>query len=66
MKSFFQEKNGDLSSVRLGFILWVTAVLAVWIVVSVRESVLQPLPDSVILILFTLMTGKVAQKYGEK
>jgi len=62
---FLQEKEGVLSSTRLAFILWVAAVLIVWVVVSVKALALQAIPESVIIVIFTLMTGKVIQKFGE-
>ncbi len=66
MNNFLKDKNGDLSSTRLGFLMWVVGVLAVWVAVSVFESALQPLPESVILVIFALMSGKVVQRFGEK
>lgn len=62
---FFQEQNGSFSSTRLAFLLWAIGVLAVWIVISIRGGAIQPLPESLIMILGVLMTGKVVQKWAE-
>lgn len=63
---FLQEDNGGFSSSRLAFLLWALGVLIVWIVISVKSAGLQEIPDSVAMVLGILMTGKVAQKFGEK
>ncbi len=62
---FLQEDNGNFSSSRLAFLLWVVGVLFTWILLSITSGSLQPLDNSVTAILGILMTGKVAQKFGE-
>ncbi|MDH4027858.1 MAG: hypothetical protein OEU95_03375 [Nitrospirota bacterium] len=63
---FLQENNGSFSSNRLGFLLWIIGVLVVWIMESIKCGELQHIPDSVQVIIGTLMTGKVIQKHFEK
>ncbi len=62
---FFQDKSGEFSSTRLGFLLWVIGTFAVWSVGSIKAVELLEIPPSVQIIIFTLMSGKVIQKFGE-
>lgn len=62
---FFQEANGSFSSSRLAFLLWAIGTLVVWILTSVKAGALQPIPESALMILGMLMTGKVVQKWAE-
>lgn len=66
LQQFFQEDNHNFSSARLGFLLWVVGTLVVWIINSLNCGKLQDVPESVAVILGILMTGKVAQKFGEE
>ncbi len=66
LAEFLQEKNGNFSSTRLAFLMWVLGTLIVWIIVSLQNSQLAPVPESIIIIFGILMTGKVTQKFGEK
>ena len=63
---FLQEDNGGLSANRLAFLLWIVGVLVVWVITSIKSGSLQVIPESVAVIIGILMTGKVAQKFGEK
>lgn len=63
---FLQEDNGNFSSTRLAFLLWVIGVLVVWIFISIKSSTLQSINESVLILLGILMTGKVSQKFAEK
>lgn len=63
---FLQEDNGSFSATRLAFLLWLIGVLATWIFISIKNSSLTTIPDSVITLIGILMTGKVVQKFGEK
>ncbi|MBJ7296004.1 MAG: hypothetical protein JHC73_06695 [Dolichospermum sp.] len=65
---FFQESNtnNNFSATRLAFLAWIFSVLIVWVVQSFRHDQIEQIPDSVIVIIGTLMTGKVVQKFGEK
>lgn len=62
---FFQDPNGSLSSTRLAFLLWSIGVLAAWLYVSIKVAALQPLDESIIMIMGVFMTGKVAQRFTE-
>ncbi|MEN9848074.1 MAG: hypothetical protein RL368_814 [Pseudomonadota bacterium] len=63
---FLQDDNGNLSSMRLAFLLWVVGVLAIWGVASLKAGELKIIPDSVTTIVGVLMGGKVMQKFGEQ
>ena len=67
LTQFMKEDNGNFSSSRLGFLLWVIGVLAVWVIDSLKcpSCTLATIPDSVITIVGILMGGKVVQKFGE-
>ena len=66
LAEFLQEKNGNFSSTRLAFLLWVLGTLFVWIFISIKNLSMQSVPESIIIIFGILMTGKVTQKFGEK
>ncbi len=59
------KKNNNLSATRLAFLLWVIGTLIVWAVVSWRTNQLHALPESVVVIIGVLMTGKAVQRFGE-
>ncbi len=63
---FLQDDNGNLSSMRLAFLLWVVGVLVIWGVASLKAGELKIIPDSVTTIVGVLMGGKVMQKFGEQ
>jgi hypothetical protein len=66
LQSFLEDNSGGFSSTRLAFLLWAVGALVAWLVVSIRAESLQSLDNSVIAIIGILMTGKVAQRFGEK
>jgi hypothetical protein len=63
---FLQDDNGNLSSMRLAFLLWVVGVLLIWGIASLKAGELKIIPDSVTTIVGVLMGGKVMQKFGEQ
>ncbi|MDB9316174.1 hypothetical protein [Nodularia spumigena] len=63
---FLQENNGNLSSTRLAFLTWVFGVIIVWGFNSIRNNEMKQIPESVQVIIATLMSGKTIQKFGEK
>lgn len=63
---FLQEDNGGFSASRLAFLLWICGALIAWLVTSITSYSLQEIPDSVVMIIGILMTGKVTQKFGEE
>ncbi|MDD2816288.1 MAG: hypothetical protein PHP00_11230 [Thiotrichaceae bacterium] len=63
---FLQDDSGNLSSMRLAFLLWVVGVLTIWGVASLKTGELKVIPDSVTTIIGLLMGGKVMQKFGEQ
>ena len=66
MRKLLEEDNGNFSSTRLAFLLWVIGALLVWIITSLKTGTIQSIPESVAAIVGILMTGKVTQKFGEK
>ncbi len=79
LRELFQGPDGESSSTRFAFLLWVIWVLIIWSVASLRllsenklvekliegKLVLPAIPESVIIILGILMTGKVVQRFVE-
>lgn len=63
---FFQEENGQYSSTRLVFIAWTLGILLTWGADSFYHREMQELPQSIQVVLGILITGKVAQKFGEE
>ena len=63
---FLQGPDGIYSSNRLAFLTWTLGLFLVWAVLSFRTGTLQPIPESVAMVLGILMTGKVVQVFGER
>lgn len=64
---FFQDDSTKrFSAIRLVFLAWALGTLTTWGYLSVKKGDIQSLPQPVEVILLTLMTGKVVQKFGEK
>lgn len=63
---FFQENNNRYSATRLAFLSWVFGALIFWGLSSFHEKKIQEIPNSVQVLIGTLMSGKVIQKFGEK
>jgi len=64
---FLQEDNGRFSSTRLVFVAWTLGILIIWGVKSWNsDRGMVELPESIQVVLGILMTGKVAQKFGEE
>jgi hypothetical protein len=66
MAKFLQDNEGNNSSMRLGYILWVVGVLVAWIGACVINRSLVAIPDSIIGVLGIAFGGKVAQSFSEK
>jgi hypothetical protein len=64
--SFFEDNSGGFSATRLAFLLWAVGVLAVWIYSSIQQGKLAEIDKTVVTVLGILMTGKAAQRFGEK
>lgn len=64
--SFLEDNSGGLSATRLAFLLWAIGVLGVWIYSSIKNNNLADINSQVVTVLGILMTGKVAQRFGEK
>ncbi|OIP40296.1 hypothetical protein AUJ95_04655 [Candidatus Desantisbacteria bacterium CG2_30_40_21] len=66
-----QDDNGMFSSTRLAFLVWGIGAFVVWAVQSfhnqilVNRGVLADIPESVLMVIAALMTGKVIQKFKE-
>ena len=67
MTNFLKEKNGgQLSSMRLVFLIWCIVFSIVWAVVSKKTSILQPVPQSLIILTGIFAGTKTIQRFGEK
>lgn len=58
---FFEDGDGNLSSTRLGFLLWTVGVLAVWVSASLHGHMAE-IPTSVQVVLGIYSAGKVTQR----
>ena len=66
-RQFLEDKgNQNLSATRLVLLLWAVSVLVIWVIVSLRTTTLQSIPDSVVTILGVSFGAKVVQRFGEK
>jgi hypothetical protein len=64
---FFQDDGTKrFSATRLAFLAWIFGALVIWGADSFQNKEMQKVPDSVTTLIGILMTGKVAQKFGEK
>lgn len=63
---FFQDGDGDFSSMRLVVILWALGILVMWMFCCFFQRQLVVLPESVIAALGILITGKAVQKKIEQ
>ena len=61
---FVQDGSGALSSTRLAFLLWAIVVLFVWAYTCITTGKIVTVDWSVVGIIATLMTGKVAQSFS--
>jgi len=66
-RQFLEDKgNQNLSATRLVLLLWAVSVLVIWVIVSLRTTTLQSIPDSVVTILGVSFGAKVVQRFGER
>lgn len=63
---FFQDDNEHFSATRLAFLAWAFGALIVWSAGSLHDQKMQEVPSSIQVLIGILMTGKVAQKFGEE
>lgn len=63
---FFQDDSDRFSATRLAFLAWIFGALIIWGAGSINDKKMQPVPDSIQVLIGILMTGKVAQKFGEE
>lgn len=59
------EPNGQVSSVRVAFLVALICVLFVWLVLSLRGGQILELPWSITAALAALAGGKVLQRFAE-
>ena len=62
---FFKDSEGQFSSMRLGFLLWIIGVFIVWSFVSFKSKTLVAIPEPVVEILGVCVLGKVGQSWTE-
>jgi hypothetical protein len=60
-----KDSDGKPSSSRFLILLWGIGVFGIWAYSSLKSSVLQPIPESVIVTLGVLVAGKTIQRFGE-
>jgi hypothetical protein len=65
LKQMVAEDNGKMSMMRIMNAAWLGGVLVVWMWTSYHESKLAELPDTVVMLLGVLLTGKVIQRKFE-
>ena len=66
MFDVFKENNGGVSSVRVIAFMIVTAVLFVWVSVSLKTWTIQPLDMNTVVMVLGSLGAKVGQKFAEK
>lgn len=65
LAQFFQDDTGQLSAMRLLFILWGVGVFGVWLFLSIKTAAMVAVPWSIISFISSLVAGKVVQSYTE-
>ena len=63
---FFQNSEGQLSAMRLAFIVWIFGIFGVWTFASIKAGALQNIPESILYFVGILVTGKFTQRAVEK
>ncbi len=67
VSEFFQEDNGGFSSTRLVMFVWGVGTFVVWVISTANNGwKMQEIDTSIQVILGIVMSGKVAQKFGEQ
>jgi hypothetical protein len=61
-----EDGDGTLSALRIIIVLWFGTVLGVWVYLSLRTHLLQPVDSSITHLLEVLAGSKVIQKFAEK
>lgn len=62
---FFEDGSGQLSAMRLAFLMMIFCFLAMWVLESYTQMKMAKIDNSVIYLIGILMTGKVAQSVAE-
>lgn len=65
LKNLIADGTGAPSSMRIAFLLIISAVLAVWVTLCIRSGSFIPLPNSILTLLGVAMAGKVGQSLTE-
>lgn len=65
LTEFFKDNTGQLSSVRLLFVLWGIAILSLWIWLSITNRAMEAISDDAIKVFAIVTTGKVIQSFSE-
>lgn len=63
---FLQEDDGGFSSMRLVTVCWLIGPLALWTWLGIKNGTMAEIPETVIVVLGMVLTGKVTQKVAEK
>lgn len=64
--TLLEDNSGGFSAMRLGFLLWLVGVLAVWIFQSVSTQTVVQIDSSVVTIVGLLAGSKAVQRFGEE
>ncbi len=65
LKSFFEDNSGGLSSMRLVFVIFTLAVVAIWSYVSISKGQMAALDSSIVSVIGILAASKTVQRFGE-
>jgi hypothetical protein len=60
--NFLQEANGNSSSIRILMIAYGFGILLVWVVLSIKTGTVLEIPDSILMALVAVISGKVISK----
>lgn len=61
-----EENSGELSTMRSITLIWFVGTLLTWIVLSIYNVQLMPIPESILALLGVLIGGKVVQRKFEQ
>lgn len=64
--SLLGDGSGELSSMRLALLVWTVGPFLVWAWASYQAGALQPIPESTLLAMSAVLSGKCLQNVTEK
>lgn len=63
---FLQDNSGGFSANRLNFLVWGLGSFAVWATCCIVTRMMQPIPESVLVMVGIVSGAKAIQRFGEK